>query len=148
MTEISKEGEPLFFHVSVGRFILLSIFTLGIFEVYWFYKNWRSIRERRQNNISPVIRALFSPIWYGALINELNKEVSRAMVYNSGAGADNELSYINIWLWAPAYFILSIIVNIPGPYWPLVFFLTVGTLLPAVSVIKRLNNLAHKEVNR
>ena len=143
MTEISEETKPLFFQVSVGKFILMSICTIGIYEVYWFYKNWHTIREKRGNNISPLVRALFSPFWYAALIKELNKEVSRAIVHDSAAGADHRPSYINIWLWAPAYFILSILVNIPGPYLPFIFALTIATLLPAVSVIKRLNNLAY-----
>jgi len=146
VTDMSEETKPLFFQVSVGKFILMCICTIGIYEVYWFYKNWHSIRERRQNNISPIVRALFSPFWYAALIKELNKEVSRAIVHDSATGADHKLSYISIWLWAPSYFILSILVNIPGAYWPLIFALTMATLLPAVSVIKRLNNLAYSKV--
>lgn len=143
MTDISERTEPIFFQVSVGRFIIMCICTIGIYEVYWFYKNWHFIRESRQNNISPIVRALLSPFWYAALIKELNKEVSRAIVHDRSTGADPKPSYINIWLWVPSYFILSILINIPGPYWPLIFALTMATLLPAVSVINRLNNPAH-----
>lgn len=123
----------------MGKFILMSICSLGIYEVYWFYKNWHYIRERRQNNISPVIRALFSPLWYAALMKELNKEVSRAVVHESGTGLAPRIPYLNRWLWASSYFIFSILVNIPEPYWLVIFILATASLLPSVSVINRLN---------
>ena len=122
----------------------MSICTLGIYEIYWFYKNWRLIRDERQINISPLLRGIFSPFFYAPLIREINKEVSRTIVYARDSNTGHRPSYINIWIWAPSYFILSILVNIPGPYWAFFFLLATATLIPAVSVIKKLSNHAHE----
>jgi hypothetical protein len=46
-------GRPLFFPVSITKFLLLSIGTLGLYEIYWFYKNWGFIKARDRSDISP-----------------------------------------------------------------------------------------------
>jgi hypothetical protein len=52
--------EPPFFPVSVGKFVVLSFFTLGIYKLYWFDRNWRRIKAREHSDISPAFRTLFA----------------------------------------------------------------------------------------
>jgi hypothetical protein len=47
--------------VSLTKFIVLSLLTGGIYELYWFYKTWRFVRDRDSSTIMPFWRALFSP---------------------------------------------------------------------------------------
>ncbi len=62
-SDITKEeAKPLFFPVSITKLIILSICTIGIYEVYWFYKNWEIIKQREYSKISPFWRAIFSAI--------------------------------------------------------------------------------------
>lgn len=48
-----------FFAVSVRKLVLMSLCTFGLYQVYWFYKNWRRVQERGEHNIMPVMRAIF-----------------------------------------------------------------------------------------
>jgi hypothetical protein len=50
---------PIFFAVSIPKFIVLSICSIGIYDLYWFYKNWQLVRAREQSDISPFWRAFF-----------------------------------------------------------------------------------------
>src|SRR4051812_24345977 len=54
--------EPAYHHVSPVKFIIYSICSLGLYNTYWFYKNWRYVRDRDGSNIRPFWRAIFSPI--------------------------------------------------------------------------------------
>ena len=46
------------------RLILLSIITFGIYECYWFYRNWKHFKKHKCLNISPgwLTVGLFIPI--------------------------------------------------------------------------------------
>lgn len=52
------------------RLILLSILTFGIYEIYWFYRNWKHLKKHKGLNISPGWRTvgLFVPIYNIILI--------------------------------------------------------------------------------
>ena len=51
---------PPFFAVSTTKLIVMSMCTLGIYELFWFYKNWQAIKRRERANILPAPRAFFS----------------------------------------------------------------------------------------
>ena len=55
-----KAALPLqpFFAVSVSKLIVMSIFTFGFYDFYWFYKNWDALRQRGEN-VTPFLRAFF-----------------------------------------------------------------------------------------
>ena len=60
------------------HFIILSVATYGIYELYWFYKNWKFLREYNQmKGISPIFRTLFSPIFVFSLASQI-KKISKA----------------------------------------------------------------------
>ena len=50
---LPAEGTPVFFAVSILKFIVLSIFSLGVYDIYWFYKNWKLARAREDSDILP-----------------------------------------------------------------------------------------------
>lgn len=52
--------QPPFFAVSILKLVVMSICTFGLYETYWFYKNWKLIKARERSNIHPVLRAIFS----------------------------------------------------------------------------------------
>src|SRR5262245_38387740 len=54
------ERELPFFAVSITKFVVMSICTFSIYEVYWFYKNWRRIMDRENLHIFPFTRAIFA----------------------------------------------------------------------------------------
>jgi len=38
-------------HVAPLKFAILSVATLGVYELFWFYKNWKFVRQRDQSRI-------------------------------------------------------------------------------------------------
>jgi len=52
-----------FFPVSVPKFLIMSLVTLGLYHVYWAYKNWVRIKAQSDASIMPWARALFLGIW-------------------------------------------------------------------------------------
>jgi hypothetical protein len=58
--------EPPFFAVSIFKLLMLSVCTFGLYEIFWFYRNWEVIRRREQRLFNPIWRALFAVLYsYG-----------------------------------------------------------------------------------
>lgn len=115
---VELDEEPLFFPVSLTKYGVMSICTLGLYEVFWMWKCWVYLRDRGRK-ASPVARAiLLPPIYLYGLLKEiraagvdqdLKTPFSPAAVYAAwifmfiaGALVDNQpfgwLSYLIGWL--------------------------------------------------
>jgi len=60
ITPLEDAAEPPYFAVSVGKLAVMSLSTLNLYQVYWFFKNWQRIGDREGRNIWPVFRAIFA----------------------------------------------------------------------------------------
>ena len=49
-----------YFAISPKRLALFSILTFGIYEIYWFYKNWVAVKKFEGAKVSPFWRAIFA----------------------------------------------------------------------------------------
>lgn len=56
-----------FFVVSPTKVMLLSICTLGVYQLYWFYMHWQRWRRGRSETVWPVARAIFALFYVHAL---------------------------------------------------------------------------------
>lgn len=74
-TRSNDLGTPLFLYVSVARLVVLSILTLGLYEAYWIYKNWRYVKERDGLNISPFWRGVFGIFHIHSLLRRVHSDV-------------------------------------------------------------------------
>lgn len=88
-----------YFAISKKRLVLLSFFTLGIYEFYWFYKNWSAVKKAENINISPFGRAWFSIFYCYSLFKK---------VFRSAEIEGYSNSYSPGWL-AATYIIFTII---------------------------------------
>jgi hypothetical protein len=52
-------GEVIFFPVSPLKLFIMSTVTFGLYELYWFYKNWKYIKVWTGCNLWPFWRAFF-----------------------------------------------------------------------------------------
>ena len=43
--------------------VILSTVTFGIYQFYWFYKNWEAVKKNGNEKISPLWRTIFTPIY-------------------------------------------------------------------------------------
>lgn len=72
------QPEPVastYYVVSAKKFITLSILTFGFYVVYWFDRQWRTIKVRDGSNIWPIPRAIFSIFYVHALYRIIDESL-------------------------------------------------------------------------
>jgi hypothetical protein len=88
--------KPMFYIVSKQKFSVLFVATLGLYAVYWFYKNWSSYKDNvplastGSSTIWPVPRAIFSVFFIHALFREVKaygEEKSEVAAWSDNAHA-------------------------------------------------------------
>ncbi len=106
----------------VWKFILLSLSTLGIYELIWFYSYWKFLKEKEELEISPFWRAWFSPFWAGSFSNHLQKYLLKNEIDCTYSPTLIGISYL----------ILSFLWKLPNPFW-LVAYLSFIPMLPLLN---------------
>lgn len=56
----SPIAESAYYVVAPKKFLILFFATMGMYEVYWFYRQWQSHRTQTGQAMWPVMRAIFS----------------------------------------------------------------------------------------
>jgi hypothetical protein len=51
VSSAAGDSQAPYFAVSLLKLTVMSVCTFGIYELYWFYKNWRLIMEREKIDI-------------------------------------------------------------------------------------------------
>lgn len=103
---------PVYFSVSPLKLVVMSICTLGIYDLYWYYKNWRLIKEREQLDIMPFWRAFFAYFFCYSCFKKIR-----------GTAASLNLNrYIAAGPLATGWIIVAILWKLPDPYWLLTYF--------------------------
>ncbi len=100
-----KTTGPLFLYISPARLVILSIVSIGVYEAYWIYKNWRYVKERDGLDIRPFWRGVFGIFFCHSLLRRIHddKEASTVQQPTFSPG-----------LLATAWVMLLIIANIVG----------------------------------
>lgn len=73
-TDPREDSGPLFLHIPVGRLILLSIASCGLYEAYWIYKNWSYIKKRDELTIHPFWRGIFGMFFCHSLLKRIHTD--------------------------------------------------------------------------
>lgn len=121
---LTSSTSPYPYVISIPKLVVLSIVTFGLYEIYWFYKQWKSLKAERNLKVTPWARALFATIMSYSLFKEVSKAIKSVdKTTDLGAGG-----------LAVAYFFLLILYKLPDPYWWL-SFLSVLPLIPVQNTI-------------
>jgi hypothetical protein len=64
----------LFLYIPVSRLIFLSIFSLGLYQAYWIYRNWLYIRERYGLKIKPFWRGVFGLFYCHSILDSIYRD--------------------------------------------------------------------------
>ena len=67
-----------FYVVSKTKFLVLMIATFGMYELYWFYKNWSLYKQANNEDIWPVPRAFFAIFFAHALFRSMDSRIQEA----------------------------------------------------------------------
>jgi hypothetical protein len=60
-----------FVPVRLDKFLILSVCTFGVYQLVWFYRQWRWVREHEGSRIWPLARTFFMPLWCFALLQRI-----------------------------------------------------------------------------
>lgn len=124
-------GRPAPFYVVANRkFIVLFVATMGLYGVYWQYKQWSCVKAATQfesnADISPVMRAIFSVFFFHSLFGEV-KQHSRGAANLAGWRAGTHATLLVI-----AMLICGVVarlawLDIGGP---IIDYVSLATMIP------------------
>ena len=81
----TADAGPSWFAVGPGKLIAMSVVTLGLYQLYWFYQQWRRVRDGGEN-VSVVARSLFGVLFSYSLFRRVIASAPDAAPA-AGAGA-------------------------------------------------------------
>jgi hypothetical protein len=123
-----KPVQPPFFAVSLLKLVVLSTCTFGLYELYWFWRNWNLIRVSGESEITPSLRTFFLLFYcYPCFIRIKLTGISRDVIPAPPIG-----------ILAICYLLIGFSWKLPEPLW-LICFLKVAFLLPIQSYVNRIN---------
>ncbi len=70
-------AEPVFFPVSRTKLIVMSTLTLTLYQLVWFYHNWRLIRNRGEP-VLPIMRTIFAVFFCYTLFDRIRRPPARS----------------------------------------------------------------------
>jgi hypothetical protein len=70
--DVNIEAEKQqFYVVSINKFAVLFFATLGLYTIYWFYRNWSEHKKYTGSSVWPVPRGLFNIFFTHSLFAEV-----------------------------------------------------------------------------
>jgi len=128
--DAAKAGDTPFFAVSALKLVVMSLCTFGLYEVYWFYRQWKSLKELgRARGVSPVPRAIFAVLFCYQCFARI-RDYSEDQLPGGKAFLAGPL--------AAAWIISTLVWRLPEPY-SLISFLSSLFLVPVQACANRLN---------
>ncbi|QXI27660.1 hypothetical protein [Pseudomonas vanderleydeniana] len=97
-----SEADGRFYVVSKAKFFVLFICSLGLYQIYWSYKNWSQYKASTQSDIWPVARGIFAIFFVHALYRNVEQSIQA-----SGRGYRWDAS-----LWATLFVIVAVLSNV------------------------------------
>jgi len=124
---ITREETP-YFAVSLLKLAVMSICTFGLYEFYWFYENWRRIRNREGPRIKPFLCALFAYFTCYYCFTRIDNHAASIGLHQSIPTAVLAIGWV----------LTTLLWKLPDPYW-LVSSLSFLFILPAQALANRIN---------
>ena len=111
--EVTRDlAEVPFFTASGTKFVVMSLGTFSGYMLYWFYRNFRAIRDRTGRSIMPFWRTVFSIIWAYGCFRDIALLSGRSRMAAAGL--------------AVPFIAFSLLAQAPDPYWLVSF----GSIAP------------------
>lgn len=131
------QARPAFFPVGCLKLATMTLVTFGIYEMYWFYQNWKSVQRLTGEKLNAPVRAFFYPVTSYSMFRRIQEQGRRLQVdVGIRAGA-----------LAISVFGLTVLWRLPDPYW-LVSLLTFLPLLSVQSEVNKINRRVAPDADR
>ena len=132
-----------FYPVSTGKFIVMSILTVNLYQILWMWRNWRWVKAMQEKKISPLARSVFAVFYFLGLYREVRSETEPGRGMPAFLGSALAITYM-IWVFGVriADRLVTRATDLPD-YWLGITLLlglaSVVFLLPTVHMINELN---------
>lgn len=100
-------NEGILFPVGLFKLTMLSVTTLGVYQGYWMYRNWKYLKQRRKVKAHAVRRADYPFFFMYPMLREI-----RELGVSMGATPTIAPGVLFL-LWLG----LTLLVNLPDPYY-------------------------------
>lgn len=124
----ASPSTPIYFPVSLTKFVVLHFCTVGMYQLYWFYENWKLILEREQSEASPFWKTFFMFIYCYTLFEKVRSSAAAIKIAHS----------ISVPFLATGWILMSTLWLLPDPY-GLVALLSIVFLIPVQQAANRVN---------
>lgn len=121
-------GQMPFYALDISKFVILSLCTFGLYDLFWFYRNWRHVQTQLNRSLSPFWRAFFAPLWSFSLFREVREY---ATVNQQQVGWSAGFLGAIYLFWVPTW-------RLPDPWW----LITLLSFIPLVPVQQTINEVA------
>lgn len=137
---MNENSQPIFFPVSRLKLLVMYVVTFGLYEIFWFYKNWQLFKAKTGDDISPFWRTVFRVFFFYELLDKIQEKAC-----SRGVRADFSPFLLTV-VWIG----LVVCSRLPDPYW-LVCFFSVMIHLQVQETVNELNSVVapnHNPNNR
>jgi cellulose synthase/poly-beta-1,6-N-acetylglucosamine synthase-like glycosyltransferase len=117
-----------FFSVATHKFVVMCLATVGLYQYYWLFLQWRRLARGTIQPLSPFWRTFFAPLWGFSFCSRIHNR----------AALEKTSTKWSAGLLATGYFVLSIAWRLPDPWW-LVSLLSFVPLIPVQRTIEQIN---------
>lgn len=98
MNATAQNAGPLGQERGIGFVIVLSIVTIGIYAIYWFYKSFDEVRKHRGEGLNPIVGVLLCLVIVGYFL--LSQSIGR--MYNAEGHESPPVSGLTgLWVFVP-----------------------------------------------
>lgn len=133
LTTDNAQEPQHFFTISTFKFIVMLVATLGLYKLYWSYKNWVFIKHKTGRDILPFWRVVFGIFWVYSFLKYIKLFSLKARLQIK----------INPWFWAALLIILSLSGKLLSKMFPFSVYELITSSLYFLIII-RFNNIALK----
>ncbi|HKQ34832.1 MAG TPA: hypothetical protein VJT11_05970 [Nitrospiraceae bacterium] len=122
------DSTPIYFPVSLTKFIVMHFCTVGMYQLYWFHENWKLVLERERSDASPFWKTFFMFIYCYTLFEKVQRSAVSLKIPHS----------ISVHVLATGWILLSALWLLPDPY-GLVALVSIVFLIPVQQAANRVN---------
>lgn len=83
--DIAWREYQVYHPVSLGKFTVMTMGTIGLYPVFWSFKNWQWARDVDAQSVSPFWRAVFSPITNFNLFTQMARKAPDSNGFRNSA---------------------------------------------------------------
>lgn len=69
--QVGEQAIGSYYAMSITKLWIMSVLTFGLYNLAFFYRHWRHLRDHHQQDVSPFWRTFFSPFMYFGLNSQV-----------------------------------------------------------------------------